>query len=70
MKERPKTIEKIFAGLGLRILVFIAIMMFCLYVFSESEEEIDARQYNEMIQYHQEQGRDVWSDGDYIIVKK
>lgn len=69
MKEQPKTTERLFAELGLRILVFIVIMLICLYAFSESQEEIDVRQYNEMIQYHQEQNRNVWSDGEFIMIK-
>ena len=69
MKEKPKTIEKTLLDIALMIGAFIAIMLFCSYLFYETEEEIDARQYNEMIQYHQEQGKDVWSDGEYIIIK-
>ena len=70
MKQKPKTIGKTLLDIALMIGAFITIMLFCSYLFYETEEDRDSRQYNEVIQYHQEQGKDVWSDGDYVMVRK
>lgn len=34
-----------------------------------SENAIDAMQYNEMINYQQLQGKNVYSDGEFIVIK-
>lgn len=69
MKQKPKTTEGNLGEIILACIIGIAIALIMCFTFSESEEEIDARQYNEMIQSKQLEGKNVWSDGVFIVIK-
>ena len=69
MKQKPKTTEENLGEIILACIIGIAIALVMSFTFSESDEDIEARQYNEMVQHKQLDGKNVWSDGVFIVIK-
>lgn len=70
-KDKTKTTGYYLATIFLSLLLFITIAIASKSIFNRwfSDNEIDAIQYNEMINYQQLQGNNVCSDGKYVIIK-
>lgn len=67
---KDKTVGGQFRLIGLKTLAFMCVLIICFFAFSESQEDSEADQYNEMIHNLQLNDKNVWSDGYYIIVKE
>lgn len=70
-KDKTKTVGYYIWYILVCIALFIVTLITSKSIYDRwfSEEAIDAMQYNEMISYQQSQGKNVSSDGEFIVIK-